>query len=273
MELGEIKAHWQNWAKAGTGIAATTKTPTVKALEIDALSRAVSRFGLPPASDLRGLEVACGNGINSVSLLKRHPNLSIDGFDYVEDMVASARAVAEEAGVGGRSRFFVGDMRQIGEMPELDGGYHLIFTDRAIINLNEWPLQRDALTGIAQRLLPGGLLLVIENFNAVYDQQNEARNWLGMPRRTVAEFNLFLDDDIFMSHMRALGLALLGVEDFGSLHDIVLYLLVPAINGGKVDYAHPLVEKATELSLAAYAHGHGGFGQLGQNRLYAFRKP
>jgi SAM-dependent methyltransferase len=273
MELGEIKAHWQNWAKAGTGIAATTKTPTVKALEIDALSRAVSRFGLPPASSLRGLEVACGNGINAVSLLKRHPNLSIDGFDYIEDMVASARKVAAEAGVSDRSRFFVGDMRQIARMPELEPGYHLIFTDRAIINLNEWTMQRDALTSIAQRLLPGGLLLIIENFNAVYGQQNEARTWLGMERRSVAEFNLFLNDDVFMSHMQSLGLPLLGIDDFGSLHDIVLYLLVPALNGGVVDYDHPLVEKATELSLAAYAHGHGDFGQLGQNRLYAFRKP
>ena len=272
MKLSEIKARWQDWEKAGTGIAATTKTPTIKALEIDALSRAVLRFGLPPATKHLGLEIACGNGINCVSLLQRHPNLLIDGFDNVDEMVSSAKAVAAAAGVDDRTRFFLGDMRQIADMPELSAGYHLIFTDRAIINLNQWELQRDALTNIAKRLLPGGLLLVIENFSSVYERQNEARTWLGMPRRKVAELNLFLNDDLFLSHMQKLGLPLLDIEDFGSLHDIVLYLLIPAINGGVVDYAHPLVEKATELSLAASDKGYDGFGKFGQNRLYAFRK-
>jgi hypothetical protein len=67
-------------------------------------------------------------------------------------------------------------------------------------------------------------------------------------------------------------LNLVETEDFGSLHDLILYTLVPAINGGEVDYSHPLVEAATVLSLKTAQDNPGAFGTFGQNRLYVCQK-
>jgi hypothetical protein len=52
----------------------------------------------------------------------------------------------------------------------------------------------------------------------------------------------------------------------------MLYVLVPATNGGEVDYDHPLVEAATKLSVAASSTRSGPFGSAGQNRLYLCKK-
>ena len=45
MDLENIKRHWTEWAKAGVDLRATTKTGTVKSLEIAALVRAIRRTG------------------------------------------------------------------------------------------------------------------------------------------------------------------------------------------------------------------------------------
>jgi folate-dependent phosphoribosylglycinamide formyltransferase PurN len=66
-------------------------------------------------------------------------------------------------------------------------------------------------------------------------------------------------------------LDLVRVDDFGSLHDLVLYLLGPLVNSGEIDYDDPYVAAATDLSLAAPA-GLREFGRFGQNRLLMFRR-
>ena len=61
-------------------------------------------------------------------------------------------------------------------------------------------------------------------------------------------------------------------ENFTTLHDLALYILVPMINGGKIDYKHPIVEAATKLSIAISENSDETFGNYGQNRLYLFQK-
>ena len=81
-----------------------------------------------------------------------------------------------------------------------------------------------------------------------------------------------------LAGLAAAGFTLLAEEDIVSLHDLLLYVLVPMINGGTVDYGHPLVDAAAQLQIAAGAAGLdgaaglAGFGGFGQNRLYVCRK-
>ena len=114
---------------------------------------------------------------------------------------------------------------------------------------------------------------MIENSFATYQEQNHCRELLGLKPRTPAAFNLFFDESRIRPHIAAIGLNLVDVEDFISLHDLVLYALVPAINGGEVDYEHPLVHAATVLSKEMSGTKPGAFGTFGQNRLYVCRKP
>ena len=90
--------------------------------------------------------------------------------------------------------------------------------------------------------------------------------------RTPAEFNHFFDEATLLPFLPKVGLEVLDIEDFISLHDLVLYVLVPMVNGGKVDYEHPMVEAATQLNIALSSLQPGGAGAFGQNRLYKCRK-
>ncbi|MTD95388.1 methyltransferase domain-containing protein [Hyphomicrobium sp. xq] len=272
MDSRDIRRHWTNWATTyGSALRATTKTWTAKALEIDALSRRL-RSVVGDSGGGKILEMGCGNGINCVELAKFFPNLSFDGVDFVPEMVTAAIENARSADVEDRVRFFVGDAIGAGNLPELQPSYDVVFTDRCLINLDAIELQKQAISILASKVKPGGYLLMIENSLTSYAKQNRCREALGLAARKPADFNLFFDEDEILLHVTAAGLELVDVEDFSSLHDLMLYVLVPAINGGAVDYDHPLVQAATTLSRELAAEATGTFGSYGQNRLFVCRR-
>jgi SAM-dependent methyltransferase len=268
--MAEIENHWQRWAIAhGTNLRATTKNRTAKELEVDALSRAMARHGVPAEAFI--LEVGCGNGLNCLELARRHPSWRLDGFDYIAEMVAAAEENRRASLSPDRLSFRRGNVLELDRIEGLKPVYDAVFTDRCLINLNTIELQMQAISAIAARVKPGGLLIMIENSIQAYTNQNRCREVVGLPPRTPDFYNLFFDETKILPHITAAGLDLLEIEDFISLHDLVLYVLVPAINGGKVDYDHPLVAAATKLNMAISAEHMGAFGCFGQNRLYACR--
>ncbi len=270
MDLQGIKDHWQTWAKEyGTDLRATTKGVTAKALEVDALCRCIeSLYGADAA--LKVLEVGCGNGVNCFKLLERFPKCSFNGLDFVPEMIESAKSVKAELDLPDEKITF--GVANVMELPADLPLYDLVITDRLIINLNTTALQVEAIGKLAKHVKPGGHLLMIENSTTTYDRQNRARVLAGLPARTPYEFNLFFDEKEIIAGMAKAKLELVDTEDFGSLHDLVLYVIVPMLNGGVVDYDHPLVKVATDLSIAVSAEEKNSFGSYGQNRLYKCRK-
>jgi SAM-dependent methyltransferase len=271
MDLDNIKRHWVEWAKAGVDLRATTKTVTIKSLEIAALVRAIRRSGM---QDRRRsvLEAGCGNGQNCIALASEFATFNFVGFDYIDAMVQSARLLAESSGATDRLRFVVGDMLDLAKC-DLAHSYDIVFTDRAIINLNTEERQLQVIGALAARVAPGGLLLLLENFVETYERQNDCRELLGLPRRAPAEFNRFLASEHVESFVSGLGFDLVAVDDFGSLHDLLLYVLLPAVSEGQIKYDHPLVAAATELCLRLGSVEADLFGSFGQNRLLAFQRP
>ena len=270
--MDEVKDHWRNQAVAFGGLlGATTKASTPKALELDALIR---RFRSLLGEDAAGtiLEVGCGNGVNCLELASVFPGLTFDGVDYVDEMIGAAEQLRSGSSAADRLRFLVGDALAVDALDGLAPAYDIVFTDRCLINLPSTDQQKQAITGLASKVRPGGHLVMIENSRATYDTQNRYREHLGLPPRSPATFNLFFDETEILPHLPTAGLELVDTEDFISLHDLVLYVLVPAINGGTVDYNHPLVEAATMLNLAVSATTPSAFGAYGQNRLYTCRR-
>jgi len=239
----------------------------VKALEIDALARALHRAEMCLKSPLRVLEVGCGNGYNCLELSKIFPDYTFVGVDYVPEMIRAANETKSNDRLADRVRFVEGDIMSLGEMSALFEGYDVVFTDRCLINLNSVELQKEGIKQLCGKVLSGGFLFLIENFVATYDRQNQCREILGLPKRQPAEFNLFLDEAVIVPHIESCGLAITEIEDFGSLHDIVLYVLLPSVNDGGIDYNHPLVEAAARLSAGMSEHFRSAFGLFGQNRL------
>jgi predicted O-methyltransferase YrrM len=270
MELEHIKQHWRKWAEAGVDLHATTKTATIKRLEIAALVRAIRRSGMDDRPR-KVLEGGCGNGQNCVALASALPQFTFDGFDYVDTMVQSARRLAKTSGHGDRTRFIIGDLLNVAAC-DLVPPYDIVFTDRAVINLNTEERQLHAISSLASYVSAGGLLLLLENFNETYERQNDCRELLGLPRRTPAEFNRFLNGQRLEAHVRSIGFDLIAVDDFGSLHDLLLYVLLPAVNEGRIDYDNPVVAAAADLCERLGSVEGNLFGTFGQNRLYVFRQ-
>ena len=208
-----------------------------------------------------------------VAVAKAFPELHIDGFDYVDAMAAGARELSGCAGVSDRTRIFTGNLLAIDDIAGLGRDYDVVLSDRVVINLNSEELQGRGLRALAEKTKPGGLLLILENFIEAFERQNDGREMVGLPRRRPAEFNLFICANHMEDWLKQIGLRLLDVDEFGSLHDLLLYVLLPATNGGKIDYDHPLVSLSAELSAKVHGRESNAFGAWGQNRLYAFRKP
>jgi len=271
VDLKGIRAHWQNWARQyGTDLRATTKGTTAKIMEVDALTRTMQQIVVELGGDLKVLEAGCGNGKNCLSLVDEFAQARFIGFDFIPEMVEAANAVRSERADGGsRLEFFVGNVLEM-DLPV--ASYDVVFTDRCLINLNTDALQHQAIRGLADLVKPGGYLLMIENSQQTYGRQNLAREAVGLPARTPDVFNRFFDETTLLPFLPTAGLELVGTEDFISLHDLVLYVLVPMTNGGKVDYAHPLVAAATQLNTALSAIEPASAGAWGQNRLYKCRK-
>ena len=271
LNLEQIKDHWKNCAKTfGTDLRATTKAGTAKQIEIYALIKNINsiKSTLPIGSKI--LEVGCGNGHNLLSLYESYPEYKYEGIDFIQEMIDSAEQNKRDYGVPDESmRFKVGNVL---DLKYKSNSFDLIFTVRCLINLNSDQLQLAAIRNISSKIKQGGHLLMLENSQNSYDKQNKLRHLVGLEKRIPAEFNHFFNEDRMNRELSKLGLKETRNENLTHLHDLVLYILVPMINGGNIDYKHPIVEAATRLSIAISESDNDPLGEYGQNRLYLFQK-
>jgi len=265
MDYKQVKNHWDAWAKQfGTALRATTKSMTIKQLEIFALMRHMT-------TGARILDVGCGNGYNSISFVTNKKDVRVIGVDYSKDMIDNAKRNASSLSPQQRRRleFVVGDALNLSFREEFD----IVTTNRCIINFTNLKMQKLAIKKIVEAICPKGLFLMLENSQQNYGRQNDAREAVGLPRRTPPVFNLFLDETIILPFCKKQKLELLSIDDFSALHDLMLYVILTANEPGKEHYDEPLIAKAAELTMNLAERGYGyPFGAFGQNRLYVFRK-
>lgn len=273
MDLKEIHEHWESIAQAnGVDITSTTKTSTIKRLEIAAIGRALAAY-LPDAKLVTILEMGCGNGHNLFALSGLLPQANFEGTDLSPNMIDDAKVLHEASGLNERMTFRVTDVLDMDTDQELSDHYSAVITDRLLINLTSWDLQQRALKSLSEHVAKDGLLLILENFRGVYTAQNSLRQAIGLNPRTPDPTNLFLEERVFEAYMQNdLGLELVKVDDFGSLHDVLLYVLLPSVSDGTVVYEHPLMEAVTTLLENSSETPDCKFGSFGQNRLYIYRK-
>jgi ubiquinone/menaquinone biosynthesis C-methylase UbiE len=271
MELNEIKEHWDELArKHGIDLKSTTKTETIKRLEVNAFVRAINTF-LNTSGEKLLLEVGCGNGRNIFELANSFPLHRFLGVDYSDDMINAAHQFLEVL-PNQNIRFEVGDVRSLHTEPRYEANFNLVFTDRLLINLNSWELQMSALRQLKECLNERGILMILENFKQSYANQNRLREVMGLPVRTPDPYNKFIDEHEFENFVvNELHLDILHVENFGSLHDLLLYVLLPHSSSGIVDYSHPMMESVTKLLEEFPENLNREFGNFGQNKLYVLQ--
>jgi SAM-dependent methyltransferase len=106
----------------------------------------------PPA---RVADAGCGAGWSSIAMAMAYPAIAVDGFDLDPEVIAAARAHAEEMGVAERVRFSVGDASD----PALAGRYDLVTIFEALHDMSR-PVE--ALARTRAMLAEGGSVVVAD---------------------------------------------------------------------------------------------------------------
>tara|TARA_A100001011_G_scaffold400437_1_gene514993 strand:- start:2779 stop:3615 length:837 start_codon:yes stop_codon:yes gene_type:complete len=245
-------SHWNDWAeKYGSGLRATTKTNSIKRIEIFEISKAISKILKISKKEEEGLsilEVGCGNGYNTIAIKEMFGKAEVHGIDFSPEMINNAKILLSQTTIKNSNSigFFIGDAKELNNQELLLDKYDIIFTDRCLINLLGDGDLKKALKSIFSKLKKGGACIFIENFVNSRNKQDALRKIVGLESREIPKFNKFLYEESFLDLIKNYA-DVIEFKCISSLHDLVLYLLTPALNNGKVDYESPIVEKVTDL--------------------------
>lgn len=271
MELDHIRQHWQNWARSfGKDLRATTKGRTAKMVECAAIGRVIAQAAKESGRALRVLEIGCGNGFNCSWIATTFPETTVTGIDYIADMIEAAEQRRSDDGIDPARLHYAIDNAL--ELSNIEGSFDVVFTNRCIINLNTPALQCQAIQQLCRRVAPGGYAMLIENSRTQRLRQDRLRAAVDLPSRPIDAFNTFIEDGAIEEVLGAEGFDIVTSETISSLHDVVLYILLPMINGGRIEYDHPIVEAAARLNIEMNATGDDSLGSIGQNRNVVGRR-
>ena len=248
----DIRAFWNS--RAGLGLWAGTRDVIAKQLEIEAISAHVH-------DGMRILDVGCGNGITAIELARRY-NVNVTGIDFAEEMVTAAETMVAGQHLRGAVRFQVGDVQNL---PIFSEKFDLIYTERALINLPDWPTQKQAIINITDLLVDQGLYVMCENSLDSLDKINSLRERVGLPKITPPWHNHYFHD-AEVQQTKFPGVKLEGVRFFSSTYHLlsrVLNAWLAAQDGKEPDYEAPLNQLALQLP---------PIGDLGQGKIWLWRK-
>ncbi|MFY0613504.1 MAG: class I SAM-dependent methyltransferase [Hyphomicrobiaceae bacterium] len=152
--------------------------------------------GLRPPEGGTILEVGCGTGRNLILAARRYPHAKLYGFDISKEMLVTARASIERAGLSDRIKVTEGDATDF-TMLKLFG---LPTADRVFISysLSMIPPWQAALREAVKALAPDGELHVVD-----FGQQSGWPKWFErLMFAWLKKFSVFPRDDL-ETEMRA----------------------------------------------------------------------
>lgn len=243
----EVLDFWNERAKLAE--LAGSNDFVAKKLEIAALGKHVQ-------SGQKILEVGCGNGFTAIEFARLH-DVDILGIDFSEEMIKSAQSLAEKTPTKGRVRFEVADVR---ELVAAESGYDLIYTERVLINLPDWPAQAKAIKDIVQHLNPGGRYLMCENSQDGLDRINELRVACGLSEIMPPWHNCYFRD-AEVSSIDLENVRLVDVECYSATY----YFISRVVNAwlAAQEAEEPRYEaKVNQLALLLPSVGDYGQGKL-----------
>jgi SAM-dependent methyltransferase len=174
--LTETDLHWKRRAATvADDIDVNTQDVFQRDVEFHYIERYLTK-------EMRLLEVGCGNGFSTARL--RDLVAYVDALDFAPDMVERARRTYGEE----NNRFFCDDIR---DPKETRGPYEAILCVRVLINLASLEEQIGALRAMADLLIPGGLLILVEGFRDGFEGLNRVRAEVGLEPLVPAKINVY----------------------------------------------------------------------------------
>lgn len=251
MSNNEKKEFWNG--RAQNGEFAGTNDLNIKRIELFELEKYFN-------DDLTVLEVGCGNG-ESAEYFASKFKISIDATDFAERMVAAASERVElRNNLLGEVRFEVADIRNY----ETHVKYDLIYSQRALINLDSWAEQQLAIIKILSWLKPGGRFVMCENSLDGLSQINYYRKALGLEDIPPPWHNqYFIEAEI--AALRVTGVVLEEVVPISSTY----YFLSRVVNAALA--AQKGETPAYDSPINLLALGLPPINNAGQTKLWVWR--
>jgi SAM-dependent methyltransferase len=157
----------------------------------------------------RVLDAGCGEA-EGTAVYAQTPGVVVDAADFSDVRLAKA---AERLGSAPNVTLhrvdFLGDYA-------LEPGYDVVVSQRFLINLLEWDVQRRVLEDLTGLLSPGGRLVLLEGSVQGTEELNRFRSLLALPPIPIQWHNLFFDDELLVEFMATLGQRLLAADGLGA---------------------------------------------------------
>jgi SAM-dependent methyltransferase len=131
------------------------------------------------------LDIGCGNGFSTIFFSDYCQEIM--GGDFSPEMVKRARI---ENSKNGLIKFEIIDARNF----NLEIKFSKIITQRCLINILDWELQKKAITNIANHLTDAGTFLMMEGIKDGRANLNLLRNTLGLENLSKVEYNLDFEE-------------------------------------------------------------------------------
>jgi len=247
-----VREFWNR--RAGLGKWAGTQDLIAKELEL----KTIVEFVHP---GMRVLDAGCGNGITAIELARRF-RVEITAIDYAKEMVEAARQIATTVPLTGTIEFQEGDVTNL---VNLRGDFDLIYTERVLINLADWPAQKKAVEELTGLLCVGGRYVMLENSQDGLEKINDLRRQVDLDPVVPPWHNRYLRD----SELAELSLPGVTCEKI-IYHSSTYYFLSRVVNaslaareGKQPEYDSPINELALHLP---------AIGDLGQGRTWVWKR-
>ena len=155
------------------------------------------------------LDVGCGEG-EATLVYSSIPNVVVHAVDFSQTRLDKAKKR-----LSGQPNVRLEKVDLLGDYV-LDKDYDFIVSQRVLINLMEWRLQKKVLLELMELLAPGGRLLLLEGSLEGVDSLNELRAAWGLEPIPVRWHNCFFADDRLLRCMQESGHELIETDGLGS---------------------------------------------------------
>ena len=194
MKESKVSNHYDEEVKNfGSTAQCTMPDLFIRNLEIKKIFNSINNLSEERTSCLNILEIGCGNGY-VLEKISREIKANFIGIDINKKMIELAKKRKLK-----NVKFLADDILKT---KLKQNTFDIIFTERCLINLLEWTMQKKALLQIYKLLKKGSHYIMLEGFGDGLKKLNGARNSLGLEKINPAWHNLYFNKKQFENEIK-----------------------------------------------------------------------